>query len=215
MKTFAVIGMGRFGQAMAKRLYSLGNEVLAIDESEAAIRMVADHVTYAVAGDAKNIEVLRNLGVGDYDAAVVAVGSDLSSSILITMNLKELGLKNVICKAANDRYEAALLKVGADRVIIPERTMGMKLAETLSSGNVMDFITLSDDYSIVELEAPKAWVGKSINSLAVRNRYGIALLAVRREMKMKISPGADFVFQSGDVVLALGENDVFEKLKAL
>lgn len=215
MKTFAVIGMGRFGQAMARRLYSLGNEVLAIDENETAIRTVADHVTYAVAGDAKNIEVLRNLGVGDYDAAVVAVGSDLSSSILITMNLKELGVKTVICKAANDRYQAALEKVGADRVIIPEKTMGTKLAETMASGNVLDMISLSDDYSIMEIETPKSWVGKSIRSLLVRTRYGAALLAVRRGAQMIISPDADFVFQAGDVVLALGENDMLERIKAL
>lgn len=215
MKTFAVIGLGRFGSAIAKRLYKLGNEVLVIDEDEAAVREIADDVTYAVAGDAQNIEVLRNLGVANYDAAVVAVGSDLSASIFVTMNLKELGVKNVVCKAANERYKAALEKVGADRVIIPELTMGTKLAESLSSGNVLDYISLSDDFSIAEVGVPAIWIGKSIVQLLVRNNYGIALLAVRRGADMNISPGANFVFEEGDVVLALGENDKLDKLKNL
>ena len=215
MKTFAVIGLGRFGSAIAKRLYKLGNEVLVIDEDEAAVREIADDVTYAVAGNAQNIEVLRNLGVANYDAAVVAVGSDLSASIFVTMNLKELGVKNVVCKAANERYKAALEKVGADRVIIPELTMGTKLAESLSSGNVLDYISLSDDFSIAEVGVPAIWIGKSIVQLLVRNNYGIALLAVRRGADMNISPGANFVFEEGDVVLALGENDKLDKLKNL
>ena len=215
MKTFAVIGLGRFGSAIAKRLYKLGNEVLVIDEDEAAVREIADDVTYAVAGDAQNIEVLRNLGVANYDAAVVAVGSDLSASIFVTMNLKELGVKNVVCKAANERYKAALEKVGADRVIIPELTMGTKLAESLSSGNVLDYISLSDDFSIAEVGVPTLWIGKSIVQLQVRNKCGIALLAVRRGTKMNISPGANFVFETGDIVLALGENEQLEKLKLL
>lgn len=215
MKTFAVIGLGRFGRAIATRLYRLGNEVLAIDEDENSIREIADDVTYAVVGDAQNIEVLRNLGVANFDAAVVAVGSDLTASIFVTMNLKELGVKNVICKAADDRYKAALEKVGADRVIIPELTMGLKLAENLSSGNVLDFISLSDDFSIAEAGIPAAWEGKSIAQLGVRAKYGIALLAVRRGSQMSISPGADFVFENGDVVLALGENTKLDKIKLL
>ena len=215
MKTFAVIGLGRFGRAIATRLYRLGNEVLAIDEDENSIREIADDVTYAVVGDAQNIEVLRNLGVANFDAAVVAVGSDLTASIFVTMNLKELGVKNVICKAADDRYKAALEKVGADRVIIPELTMGLKLAENLSSGNVLDFISLSDDFSIAEAGIPDGWAGKSIAQLGVRAKYGIALLAVRRGSQMSISPGADFVFENGDVVLALGENTKLDKIKLL
>ena len=215
MKSFAVIGLGRFGKAVALRLYQLGNEVLAIDEDETLVREVADHVTYAVAGDAQNVEVLRNLGVANYDAVVVAVGSDLAVSIFVAMNLKELGCRNVICKAADDRYKAALEKVGADRVIIPELTMGTKLAESLSSGNVLDYISLSDDYSIAEVGVPGAWIGKSIVQLLVRTKYGIALLAVRRGSEMIISPGADFVFETGDVVLALGENEKLGKLKLL
>lgn len=215
MKSFAVIGLGRFGKAIALRLYKLGNEVLVIDEDEAAVREIADDVTYAVAGDAQNIEVLKNLGVANYDAVVVAVGSDLTASIFVTMNLKELGCKKVICKAANDRYKAALEKVGADRVIIPELTMGSKLAESLSSGNVMDYISLSDDFSIFEVGVPQKWIGKSIVQLLVRTTYGVVLLAVKRGTKMEVSPGPDFVFMEGDIVLALGENEDLEKLTKL
>lgn len=213
MKAFAVIGLGRFGRSVALRLYALGNEVLVLDIDENAVREIADRVTYAVAGDAQNIEVLRNLGVADYDAAVVAVGSDLTASIFVTMNLKELGCKNVICKAADERYKAALERIGADRVIIPEQTIGTKLAESLASGKVLDYISLSDDFSIVELGVPTSWIGKSILQLLVRTRYGVALLAVRRGSTMEISPGAEFTFESGDVVLALGKNDKIERLK--
>lgn len=213
MKSFAVIGLGRFGRAVALRLYALGNEVLVIDMDENSVREIADQVTYAVAGDAQNIEVLLNLGVANYDAVVVAVGSDLTASIFVTMNLKQLGCKQVICKAADERYKAALERIGADRVIIPEQTIGTKLAESLSSGKVLDYISLSDDFSIVELGVPASWIGKSILQLLVRTRYGIALLAVRRGSTMEISPGADFIFEDGDIVLALGENDRIERLK--
>ena len=207
--------MGRFGNSLARRLFQLGNEVLVIDDSEERVRAIADDVTYAVAGDARKLEVLRDLGIANYDAAVVAIGADLSASILVTMNLKELGVGYIVCKAADDRFQMALEKVGADRVIIPEKTIGLKLAETLSSGNVLDFISLSDDYSIAEKATPKSWIGKSIREIDVRARYGVALLAVRRGSEMIISPGGDFVFETDDVILALGDNDALDKIRLL
>ncbi len=159
MKTFVIIGLGRFGTAVARELSSLGHEVLAVDENEEAVEKVADKVTHAVTGDARDADVLKALGVRNYDCAVVAVGGDIGNSALITLNLKEQGVKKVVCKVQSHVHQRVLEKIGADRVIFPEHEMGVKLAQGLSSSNVLNFIEVSEDYGIVELEAPKSWVG--------------------------------------------------------
>ena len=215
MKQYVVIGMGRFGQEIAAKLYELGNEVLALDQNELNVKNMSNCVTYAVVGDAQNIEVLRKLGVKNYDTAVVAIGGDLTASILITMNLKELGGKNVICKAQNERHKLALEKVGADRVMIPEKLIAGKLAESLSSAKVLDYINLSGDFSIVETVIPEKWVGHSIAQLNVSSRYHVVLLAIKRGQRMMVSPDTSAPFEAGDVVLALGENSALDKIKQL
>ncbi|MFQ9916583.1 MAG: potassium channel family protein [Flavonifractor plautii] len=144
MKTFVVIGLGRFGSAVATELSSLGHEVLAVDEREDHVQRVAEKVTHAVTGDARDPSVLRALGVRNYDCAVVAVGDDIGNSALITLNLKEIGVKRVICKAQSHVHRKVLEKIGADRVVFPEHEMGVKLAQGLSSSNVLNFIELSD-----------------------------------------------------------------------
>ena len=144
MKTYVVIGLGRFGTAVAAKLQELGNEVLVIDENEEEVQKLSDLVTYAVVGDARDEEVLESLGVGNYDCGVVAIGEDLAASVLITLNLKSLGVPNVICKAKDEQQKRALEKIGADRVVIPEREMGMKLAQNLVSSSVLYFLQLSN-----------------------------------------------------------------------
>ena len=146
MKSFVIIGLGRFGTAIAGELSALGHEVLAVDVDEERVQQVADHVTHAVTGDGRNIEVLRALGVRNFDCVVVAMGSDVGNSALITLNLKELGVKEVICKAQSHVHSRVLEKIGADRVVFPEYEMGAKLAQGLSSSNVLNFIELSEDY---------------------------------------------------------------------
>ena len=209
MKTFVVIGLGRFGTAIARELSTLGHEVLAIDEDEGAVERIADKVTHAVAGDAKDPEVLRTLGVRNYDCAVVAVGGDVGDSALITLNLKEQGVKEVVCKAQSHVHQRVLEKIGADRVIFPEHEMGVKLAQGLSSSNVLNFIEVSEDYGIVELETPKSWQGKTIKDLDVRNRYRVNIIAVRKaeDGQLQVSPIADYALCQGDRVVALGHND--------
>ena len=160
MKSYVVIGLGRFGTEMALKLYNCGEDVLAIDTNETIIDKLADRVTKAVAADARDLDVLRKLGVDDFDSAVVAVGSDLAASALITMNLKTLGVPFILCKAHDDTYREILERLGADRVIIPEREMADKLAKGLTTAGVMEYIELSDEYGIVEMSPPPNGLGK-------------------------------------------------------
>ena len=150
MKSFVVIGLGRFGTAIARELSALGHEVLAVDICEDKVQQVADRVTHAVTGDARNMEVLKALGVRNFDCAVVALGGDVGNSALVTLNLKELGLKQVVCKAQSHTHSRVLEKIGADRVVFPEHEMGVKVAQGLSSSSVLNFIEFSEDYGIVE-----------------------------------------------------------------
>lgn len=217
MKTFVVIGLGRFGMALATELSALGNEVLAIDESEELVQKIADQVTYAVAGDARDPAVLRTLGVRNYDCAIVAVGADVGTSVLITLNLKEMGMARVICKAQSHVHTKVLEKIGADRVLFPEYEMGVKLAQNLSSVNVLNFIELSQDFGIVETSIPKAWVGHSIKELDVRARYSVNIIAIRRGAQgaLNIAPGPDYLLDSGDVVVTLGRTEDINHLQDL
>ncbi len=213
MKTYVVIGLGRFGTAVATRLCELGNEVLAIDENPGNIQHIADHVTHAVVGDAQDEDVLRALGVGNFDCAIVAIGGDLAASIMITLNLKELGVPAVICKASSESYKKALERVGADRVLIPEREMAVKLAQNLASSSILDFIELSADYGIAEVAAPSDWAGKSLRELNIRAKYGVTVLAFRRGDRLDLQPGPDEPIEPDAVVVALGSNEQLNRLQ--
>lgn len=217
MKTFVVIGLGRFGSAVATELCSLGHQVLAIDGSEERVQAVVNQVTHAVSGDARDPAVLRALGVRNYDCAIVAVGDDIGNSTLITLNLKEMGLKEVICKAQSHVHRKVLQKIGADRVIFPEHEMGVKLAQSLSSCNILNFIELSDDYGIVEITPPKSWQGHSISQLDVRAQYKVNIIAVHSGAsgQMTVAPGAKYILQPDDVVVTLGRNEDISRLHDL
>ena len=205
MKSYVVIGMGRFGSEVARQLYKCGCEVLAVDLQSELIQQVSQDVTHAVVADSRDKEVLRMLGVGDFDCAVVGIGDDLAASVLITMNLKELGVPYLVCKAHDDTHLRILEKLGADRVVIPEKENAARLAKSLSSPNLLDYIELSDEYSIIELSVPKIWIGKTLRELNVRAKLGLNILAVRCNGKMDVSPAADFSFGEGDVVIVLGD----------
>ena len=214
MKTFVVVGLGRFGTAVAEELSALGHEVLAIDTDENNVQQLADKVTYAVTADARDPGVLRTLGVGNYDCAVVAVGGDVGNSTLITLNLKEQGLK-VVCKAQSHVHRRVLEKIGADRVFFPEHEMGVKVAQGLASSNVLNFIEFSDDYGIVELSAPRSWQGKSIKDLDVRNQFHVNLIAIRSgsDGTLNVAPGARYVLLPGDNLVALGRSEDINRLE--
>ena len=214
MKSYVVIGLGRFGTELATRLYACGEEVMVIDTNELLIDKIADRVTRAVTADARDADVLKKLGVENFDRAIVAVGSDLAASALITMNLKSLNLPYIMCKAHDDTYKSILEKLGADKVIIPEREVADKLALGLTHAGVMEYIELSQEFGIVEMEPIPAWVGKTIRQLELRNTYGVNVIAVRsQEDSIKIPPDIDTPIPADVVMVMLGKYEMFEKLK--
>lgn len=215
MKSYIVVGLGRFGSHVARRLYSLGCEVLAMDVRAELVQQIANDVTHAVVGDAQDKEVLKALGVRNLECAVVAIGDDLSSSVLATMNLKELGVPYLVCKAHDETHRRVLEKLGADQVVIPEQENGDRLARSLSNPNVLDYIELSDEYSIIEVPTPSSWWGKTLKELNVRAKLGANIIAIRREGKINVSPGADFMFCENDVVVVLGDAQALQKVQKI
>lgn len=214
MKTFVVIGLGRFGAAVAMELCKLGHEVLAIDTNEGVIQAIADHVTHAATGDATDPAVLRALGVGNCDCAVVASSQDVGESALITLSLKEMGVPKVVCKATDVTHKKVLERMGANRVIIPEQESGIKLAQGLARSNVLNFIELSEEYGIVEVEPPAFWCGKTLLELNIRAHYDVMVIAVHRKgtEKLAVAPGADYVFREGETAVVLGRYEDINRL---
>ena len=215
MKSCIVVGLGRFGSEVARRLYSYGCEVLAIDNCSENVQQIADQVTHAVVGNAQDKDVLRALSAQDFECAIVAIGDSLADSVLATMNLKELGIPRVICKAHDETHRQVLLKLGADQVVIPEQENAARLAKSLSSRNVLDYIELSAEYGIIEVNAPSVWQNKSLKELNVRAKLGVNILAVRREGKINVSPSADFTIADGDVMLVLGDTQALNAVQKL
>ena len=215
MKSYVVIGLGRFGSTLARQLCALGADVLAMDVRSDLVQQIANDVTHAVVGDAQDKEVLRALGVRDMDCAIIAIGNDLAASVLTTMNLKELEVPYIICKAHDETHRRVLEKLGVDRVIIPEQENAQRLARSLNSHNVLDYIELSEEYGILEVPAPKSWVGKSLKELNVRAKLGVNIIAVESGKKTNVSPAADYRIQREDVLVVLGENYALEAVQKL
>lgn len=215
MNSYVVVGLGRFGTQVARQLCALGCEVLAMDVDSDLVQQIASEVTHAVVADAQDKEVLKALGVKDMDCAIVAIGDNLAASVLATMNMKELGVGYLVCKAHDETHRKVLEKLGADRVVIPEYENATRLARSLSTPNVLEYIELSEEYGIVEVPAPKQWRGKTLKELNVRAKLGVNVLAVRRNGKINVSPAADFIMESGDVVVALGDSVALKALQRL
>ena len=215
MKSFIIIGLGRFGSQAAKRLCQQGCEVLAIDTSSELVQQLSDDVTQAVVGDARDKEVLRALGAKDFDCGIVAIGDSLADSVLATMNLKELNVPYIVCKAHDETHRQVLKKLGADRVVIPEQENADRLAKSLSAPNVLDYIELSEDYGIIEVPAPAPWQDKSLIELNVRAKLGVNILAVKRSGDITVSPAADFRIAQGDVIVVLGDTAALKAVQKL
>ena len=232
-KTYIVIGLGRFGSAVAQRLYELGSEVLAIDLRPELVQKMESRVTCAAVCDARDEDALRTLGVRNYDCAIVAIGGDgtfrgaqalskyginviggdLATSVVATLNLKELGVQRVVCKATDETQRRALEKIGADHVVVPERESGIKLAQSLTSSSILDFIELSPDCGIAELQTPSEWCGKSIRELDIRAKYGVNVIAVRENGKVHVTVDANRPLNEHITLVLLGENDRLAKVK--
>lgn len=215
MKTYLVIGLGLFGSEVARQLCVQGCEVLAMDIRSDLVQQVAEDVTHAVVGDGQDKDVLKALGAGNFDCAIIAIGDDLAASVLTIMNLKELNVPYIVCKAHDETHRRVLEKLGADRVVIPECEFAGRLARSLSSHNVLDYIELSPDYGILEVPAPKSWVGKSIKDLNVRAKLGVNIIAVESGRETNVSPSADYMVKSGDIMVILGENKALEAVQKL
>ncbi|MFQ5910782.1 MAG: potassium channel family protein [Thermoplasmata archaeon] len=227
MRQFVVIGLGRFGSSVARTLVERGYEVLAIDSEEEKVAEIADYVTHAVQLDATDEKALRSVGVADMDVAVVSVG-DISASILITLLLKEIGIGLVASKALDSLHAKVLRRVGADRIIFPERDMGVRMAESLSTPGIFDYIEVSPTHSMVELITPESFQGKTMRELDLRANYGVNVIAIKRK-KPKISkegeseiedefilgPKADEQIIHGDLLVLLGKDEDIEKIRKL
>ena len=213
MKSYVVIGLGRFGSGLARNLCQLGAEVLAIDIRGDLVQQIANDVTHAVVGDSQDKEVLRALGVRNFDCAIIAIGDNLAASVLTVMNLKELGVPYLVCKAHDVTYGRVLEKLGVGRVVIPELEQAQRMARILHSRNVLDYIELSTDYGILEVPAPKAWIGKSLKELNVRAKLDINIIAVKNGEKTNVSASADYQICSGDVLAVLGDNVALEAMQ--
>ena len=215
MKSFIVIGLGRFGSEVARSLCRQGCEVLAIDISSELVQQISEEVTQAVVGDARDKEILRALDAKSFDCGIVAIGDSLGDSVLATMNLKELGVPYIVCKASNETHKQVLNKLGADRVVIPEKENAVRLAKSLGSTNVLDYIELSEDYGIIETPAPEKWDGKSLIELNVRAKLGVNILAVKRDGSIAVSPAADYKILKGDTLVVLGDNAALKAVQRL
>ena len=215
MKSYVVIGLGRFGQTLARQLCMLGAEVLAMDTINDLVQQVADEVTHAVVGDAQDKDVLRALGVRDFDCAIVAIGTNLAASVLTVMNLQELEVPYIICKAHDETHSRVLKKLGVDKVVIPEQENAVRLARSLNSHNVLDYIELSEDYGILEIPAPQSWIGKTLKELNIRAKLGVNIIAVESGKKTNVSPSADYQILAGDIMVVLGDNYSLEAVQKL
>ncbi len=216
-KTYAVLGLGIFGSTVAKTLSEYNCDVIALDNDISCVDRVSEIVTQAVLADFTDIEQLRAIGVGDCDVAIVAAGARLEESIMAIMNLRELGVPYILAKAKNKTYREILLKIGADKVVRPEKEMGERVAKQLLSRNVVDMIDIDDNYSIVEMHPPTKWVGKSLKDLELRSNYGINVLGIRKAQgaRLSISPQADYVIEETDQLLVIADTAVFEKYEYL
>ncbi|MBW3114041.1 MULTISPECIES: potassium channel family protein [Bacillaceae] len=213
-KEFVVIGLGRFGGSIVRSLTDQGMEVMAIDQDEDKVNEFSSIASHAVVADSTDESVLKSLGIRNFDHVIVAIGDDIQSSILTTLMLKEIGVKNITVKAQNDYHEKVLRKIGANQVVHPERDMGRRIAHNIISNNVLDYLELSDEHSIVEIVANENLSGNSLIDLDIRAQFGINIVAIKREKDIIVSPQADEQIRVGDILIVIGaDTDInrFEK----
>jgi trk system potassium uptake protein TrkA len=220
-KQFGVIGLGRFGSAMAMTLTELGHDVIGVDGDESRVQQLADVITHALQIDATDEKALRAAGIQDVDVAVVSIGENIESSLLVVMQLRDLGIGTIVAKAVTPLHGRILEKLGVSRVIFPEREMAIRIAHSLVLPNVIDYIELSRDFSIVEVPAPAAFVGRTLKQLELRPRLGLTLIAIKRKsddsrtVVTNIAPAADETIRPGDILALLGSNERLNQLDQL
>ncbi|MGO2100039.1 potassium channel family protein [Vagococcus salmoninarum] len=212
-QNFAIIGLGRFGGSLCETLVESGQEVLAIDKDEDRINEYMNIATHAVVANAQDEMTLRSLGLRNFDHVIIAIGEDIQASILVTLMAKEMGVPNVTAKAQNEYHAKVLYKIGADRVVHPERDMGVKVAHNLVSKNILDYLELSDEYSLAEVKVtnPK-FFDKNLIDLNFRQKFGLNIVGIRRGEKLIISPLAEELVLKNDCLLLIGADEDVERL---
>ncbi len=212
-KQFAVIGLGRFGQSVAKTLYKLNYDVLAIDSDETLVQENVNEVTHAVQADSTDEIALKSLGIRNFDVVVVAIGQNIQASILTTLILKDLGIETIVVKAQNQLHAKVLYKIGASKVVFPERDMGQRVAHNLVTPNILDYIELSEDYSIVEIIASEKMANKSLIELDIRAKFGVSVMALKNNNDINIAPKATDFIKNGDIMVIVGHNKDLRKFE--
>ncbi|TCS96692.1 potassium channel family protein [Hazenella coriacea] len=212
-KTFAIIGLGRFGSSVAQTLDTMGYEVLAIDQDSQRVQDLSQSIPHVVEADSTDEKALKALGIRNFDVIVVGIGNDIQSSILTTLILKEMGVNKIVVKAQNELHGKVLYKIGADRVVFPERDMGVRVVHNLISPNILDYVELSNDYSIVEIIARDFFNEKTLQELDIRARFGCNVIAIKNGDIFNIAPAATDIIYEGDMLVVIGHNDDLKKLQ--
>lgn len=215
MKRVVVIGLGIFGFNIVKDLFENGVEVIAIDKNKEMIQKIKEFSTKAILADATDKELLESIGIGEEDIAIVSFGEDLAAATLVTLYLKELKVKKIIVKAPNEDHKRVLEKVGATEVIIPEREMADKIVKSLISPNILDYIPLTEDYTICEIAPPSSFIGKTIGELHLRSKFHIEVIAIKEILpeRLRLIPKADFVIKDSDILVVIGKETDIQKIR--
>ncbi|MEN6391650.1 MAG: TrkA family potassium uptake protein [Syntrophomonas sp.] len=214
-KQVAVIGIGRFGSSLVKELSAMGHEVLAIDTHESRVNDMIDIATQAVEANSMDENVLKSLGLAEFDVVVVAIGENLQANVLTTIMLKEMGVKKIIAKAQNELHGRVLEKLGADLVVYPERDMAVRVAHALTSNSVLEYISLSSNYSIVEMTTPRVFEGKTLAEMDLRSKYQVNIMAIKRGEDIIVAPGPREKIAAGDLLVMIGTTCDLENLGKL
>ena len=211
-KQYIVIGCGRFGSSVAKKMCELGNEVMVIDKNEDLIENIAEDVTHTAILDITDEKDLKSIGLGNFDVVIVAISSDIRASIMATVVAKELGVPKIVCKAKDELQAKVLYKIGADKVVFPERDMGIRVAYNLASENILDQINLDPEYSIMEIVTPKSWICKTIIELNLRAKYDVTVLAIKTKSGLKVMPSPNYKMQEENILVIIGNIDKINKI---
>lgn len=213
IKSYIIIGVGNFGLSIIKTLSHANVELLVLDKNPKQLEEAAEYVTNTICADATDPDVLKGLGVKNFDGAIIAIGHNLDDRVIITMQLKEFGVPFVMAKAMNDLENRILLKVGADRTVMPEREMGIHIGNQIARGNLFSSIELTENYSIDELPILNNWGGKSIKDIGIRAKHGVSIIGIKRDSKLSINPDPDYVLTELDTLVVLGENTKIKNLR--
>ncbi|WP_101773128.1 potassium channel family protein [Peptostreptococcus faecalis] len=212
MKQYIVIGAGRFGRSLAESLFNAGREVMLVDANEEIIQQMSEVLDNVAILDAADESALKSIGLGNFDVAIVAIGTDLRASIMATLVAKDLGVPYVISKAKDELQAHVLKKIGADKIILPEHDMGVKLAKALTFDNLVDFMELDEKHSIFEIRVPASWVGSTLKDLSVRNKFELNVTAIKRGDAFEVPVDPETIFQEGDVIVVAGNTKIIEKI---